>query len=107
MLRITLKHDSDVSAPWEDCDGCWRVISSDPRSTLYEDRESFFTIGFRRKLNVGLAFPLSKYEHGGELWSIAGSGMQCRFDTTVNAGFLVNLFKNGGYKGYGFSNVTC
>lgn len=89
MLRITIEHDPDVCAPWDDCDGSWRVISNDPRSTLYEDKDSFFTIGFRRKLAVGLAFPLSKYEHGGEAWSIAGRGYQCVFDTTFDAGFLV------------------
>jgi hypothetical protein len=89
MLRITINHDSGMKAPWLECDGSWRVISNNSRSELYENKESFFTIGFRRKLNVGLAFPLSKYEHGGVVWSLLGQGTQCRWDTVVNAGFLV------------------
>jgi hypothetical protein len=103
MLRITIKHDSDVSAPWKDCDGMWRVISNDSRDgELYEEKESFFTLGFRRKLRVGLAFPLSKYEHGGVEWSLAGEGTNCRWDTTRNAGFLVWDHKPGdmGAKSY-------
>jgi hypothetical protein len=93
MLRLTIQHDSDVGVPWEECDGSWRVISNDPREFTYEAPESYFTIGFRRKLAVGLAFPLSKYEHGGVEWSIAGCGQQCRWDTTRNAGFLVWDYK--------------
>ena len=81
MLRLTIDHDSDVNAPWLDSDGMWRVIMSDEVVTVTDD--------FRHKLLVGLAFPLSKYEHGGVLWSIVGSGPQCRWDTVVNAGFLV------------------
>jgi len=89
MLRITINHDSDVNAPWKECDGSWRVASCDARSFLYENSTTFQTIGFKRKLSVGLAFPLSKYVHGGEVWSLRDEGTQCRFDTTTDAGFLI------------------
>jgi hypothetical protein len=89
MLRITIDHDQEVGVPWEDCDGCWRVISTSPRHNHYESPETYQHIGFRRKLAVGLAFQLSRYSHGSTCWSLVGDGPQCSWDTTQNGGYLV------------------
>jgi hypothetical protein len=32
---------------------------------------------------------LDCYDHGGQVWSVSGAGMQCRFDTAKGAGFWV------------------
>lgn len=41
------------------------------------------------KLESGLAFFLSYYEHGGCAWSLSDEGMQCDFDSVSMAGILV------------------
>lgn len=45
-------------------------------------------VGFRRKLATGTAFILSAYQHGQIVWSLQGSGPQCRWDTAQVAGVL-------------------
>lgn len=41
------------------------------------------------KMDAGLAFPLSYFEHGACVWSIRGAGPQCRWDSVDLAGLLV------------------
>lgn len=41
------------------------------------------------KLDTGLAFKLSYFEHGECVWSLSGEGPQCRWDSTQFAGLLV------------------
>ena len=44
--------------------------------------------GLRRKLDTGAAFLLSYFEHGSCVWSLAGEGPSCRWDTAALAGVL-------------------
>jgi len=46
-------------------------------------------IGITRKLEVGTAFILSYYEHGGCSWSLQGEGAQCPWDSVDVAGILL------------------
>jgi hypothetical protein len=98
-LVLCLEHDYDVDCP-SDNDCSWKLVSFGRRHGNYEDPDNYLTcnkdgqlapanIGLRRKLQVGLAFVLSYYEHGGSEWSLMGEGMQCRWDTTRVAGILL------------------
>lgn len=46
-------------------------------------------IGLARKLNVGLAFVVSYYEHGLGCWSLKGEGLHCPWDSVPLAGILL------------------
>lgn len=43
----------------------------------------------RKKLDAGLMFILSRYEHSGISWSLTGEGVRCRFDTSDPGGLLI------------------
>jgi len=94
-LVIGIHHDPDCENPLEEWDGQWALYSfhrdhsstgSDLDKWVEDDKP---TIALRKKLSVGLAFVLDYYEHGGFMWSLAGSGPQCQFDTANGAGILV------------------
>ena len=96
MFKYTVRidNDSDCSDPSKECNR-WRIYSfhsnhlnhTDPSEFLTESGKFKFQIA--RKLQIGLAFPLSYYEHGLGLWSVGGTGPQCNFDTTQFAGMAV------------------
>jgi len=103
MKIVRLMHDDSPECP-ADFDGQWKVYSFSNRHKSYRNPDDFFTVkhdkhgdrviiprspGLRRKLDVGLAFVLSYYEHGLCSWSRAGHGPQCRWDNTPFAGLLV------------------
>jgi hypothetical protein len=91
--------------------GCnWRLISYNTRHVTFEHPDTLFRVsrengwlvfnprdpGLRRRLDVGLAFHLSYYEHGLCSWfrkGCGGPGTNCRFDGVVPAGLLV--FEHG------------
>jgi hypothetical protein len=101
-IRIRIENDPDLENPTE-WDGQWTVYSFGRRHLSYKDPEELglslergedgkpkvLNPGLRRKLEVGLAFFLSYYEHGGSVWSLIGEGPQCRWDTVSLAGLLV------------------
>ena len=86
----------------------WRLVSFGRKHSNYEDPAKYvkaFDRGTRtsrrptsaspRKLNVGLAFWLSYYEHGQGAWSLIGEGTQCPWDTAYLAGILIWTGKPG------------
>jgi hypothetical protein len=92
MKIITIGHDHDNGSPsdW----GGWKLYSFCRRHTSHRDPEEFFpdgkpTLAVRNKLRAGTAFLLSYYEHGRCMWSLAGTGPQCQWDTVQRAGILM------------------
>lgn len=87
-LVVNLWHDDHPENPAE-CDG-WAVYSFSTNHSNFKHPDEFEEDEeLASKLKVGLAFPLSYFEHGECLWSLGGEGPQCRFDTVQHAGFLV------------------
>jgi len=97
---VTVENDSCCESPIED--DSWKLHSFCSRHSNFKHpttvglgeldksgQPTIHDVGLRRKLNVGTAFILSYYEHGEGCWSLAGEGMQCRFDTARIAGLLV------------------
>jgi hypothetical protein len=105
-LVVRIEHDSDVEVPDSGYDG-WKLVSFGRRHSNYEDPDKYIRrynreegivvegIGLLRKLNVGLAFWLSYYEHGLGCWSLKGEGPQCQWDTAHLAGILLWTGKPG------------
>lgn len=106
-LRLEINHDSDVDCPDSGYDG-WRLVSFGRKHNNYENPDKHVksfdrrtrevtptNIGLKRKLNVGLAFLLSFYEHGLGTWSLIGEGTQDQWDTAYVAGLLVWTGKPG------------
>lgn len=89
QLVIRIEHDQDVDNPSEDGDGQWQLYSFNTRHVRFKHPDNFTSIGFRRKLQVGLAFKLAYYEHGLCRWSFSGEGPQCPWDSVQFAGVLV------------------
>lgn len=101
-LVVRIDNDQDCPNPFDGDDGAWSIWSFGRRHGNFKDPD---TIGFdyrggemkiknpglRRKLDVGLAFPLSYYEHGESLWFIQGtrSVPDARWDCVRMAGLLV------------------
>jgi hypothetical protein len=93
VKTLTIGYDADVEQPDSGYDG-WKPVSFNCRHRNFEHpdryclhaRENF---GLRRKLQVGLAFWLSYYEHSLCRWSLHGGGPQCRFDSVRTAGILI------------------
>lgn len=54
------------------------------------------------KLKAGKMFFIDKYEHSGVSYSLSNEGMQCRFDTSSNCGFIV--FDDAYIKGISYSD---
>jgi len=91
-LVIKFWHDDQPEDPCE-YDG-WKAYSFNTRHTNYRDPDEFDEENeeLKAKLKVGLAFPLSYFEHGQCLWALGGElplGAQCRWDSVNFAGFLV------------------
>lgn len=99
MKIIKLAHDEFVPNPLEEFDGQWTHHSFSRKHTNYTDPETLLEMvdgevralepELQQKLDSGLAFILSCYQHSGTLWSIQGSGPQCRWDTAQVAGLFV------------------
>ncbi len=116
-VRVLIASDSDCGDPSAagGDDGCWRIWSFNSR---HINHKGYSTFGFyrngdllkveeledadsitveelnelARKLEVGLAFKLGYYEHGGCVWFLQGQGPPgtgCQFDGTPFAGLLV------------------
>ena len=97
-LVIKFWHDDMPEDPCE-YDG-WKVHSFSDRHASHKSPEE---IGFdyddddnfgpdkdlQAKLDAGLAFMLDYYEHGQCMWSLAGEGPQCRWDTSRFAGIII------------------
>ncbi len=100
-LIVTVGQDSDVDCPDSGYDG-WKLVSFGRKHVNHDDPANYVkefdrrtmevtpaTIGLARKLNVGLAFWLSYYQHGLGCWSLKGEGPQCPWDTAPLAGILI------------------
>jgi hypothetical protein len=106
-LAVTIDNDPDADMPGSESDD-WKLKSFNRRHGSYEDPDKYIvgydretrtvkpsTIGLRRKLEVGLAFWLSYFEHGDGAWSLIGEGTQCQWDTAYLAGLLLRTGKPG------------
>jgi hypothetical protein len=106
-LTLEINHDLDVEQPDSGYDG-WRLVSFGRKHSNYQDPDKYVkgfdrrtrevtpaNIGLKRKLNVGLAFFLSYYEHGQGAWSLIGEGTQDQWDTAYLAGILLWTGKPG------------
>lgn len=71
------------------------VTDRDPSE--YQDEEGKLLPSVKAKLQAGKMFWLDIYEHGATSYSLAGEGMQDRFDTSSNAGLIIldDEFGNG------------
>ena len=97
---LTIGYDSDVERPDSGYDG-WRPVSFSCRHSNFEHPDRYRlqrreNIGLRRKLQVGLAFWLSYYEHSLCKWSLRGEGPQCPWDSVTMAGILIWTGKPAG-----------
>ena len=96
MAKYTVRidHCDAVENPCEH-DGSWKFYSFSRNHYNYKNPAEIFhdsgkpRLKYANKLRHGLAFVLSYYQHGGCLWSIRGSGPQCRWDTVQRAGIAV------------------
>jgi len=89
-ITVQLGHDCDVESP-ADYDG-WAPYSFSTNHINFKHPEELDPSEdeeLKRKLDNGLAFFLSYYEHGRCLWSLQGEGPQCRWDSVGVAGLLV------------------
>jgi hypothetical protein len=87
-LVVRVSHDDSPESPCNE-DG-WQAYSFSTRHANYKNPEDFEgDAELEAKLKAGLAFPLSYFEHGQCMWSLAGSGPQCRWDTVQRAGLLI------------------
>jgi hypothetical protein len=102
-LTLEINHDYDVDQPDSGYDG-WKLVSfanyevPDKYVKGFDRRTRKVTpahIGLAKKLNVGLAYFLSFYEHGLGAWSLIGEGMQDQWDTAYLAGILIWTGKPG------------
>ena len=97
---VEVYHDEHAESPCE-TDG-WKLYSFNSRHVSFKHPSHFSTKfdhasrrpipvnpGLRQKLDRGLAFWLSYYEHGLGCWSLIGEGTQCQWDTAYVAGILV------------------
>lgn len=106
-LKLEISHDFDVDEPDSGYDG-WRLVSFGRKHSNHADPAKYvksfnkrtgevtpINVGLAKKLNVGLAFWLSFYEHGLGCWSLKGEGPQCPWDTSPLAGILTWTGKPG------------
>jgi len=94
--HLTVQHDPDTDCPCEDGDGRWQIYSFSTRHNrfkhpdeLIDDETGEIKAEIKAKLESGLAFFLSYYEHGLCRWSLAGTGPQCQWDTVSKAGIAI------------------
>jgi len=87
-IVITIGHDHDAENPC-DTDG-WKVYSFNRRHANYKSPNDFEdSEELREKLEAGLAFKLSYFEHGQCAWSLQGEGYECRWDSVDFAGLII------------------
>ena len=108
-LIIRIERDDDCPNPMTDCDGQWTLHSFSRRHYNFKDPDELglgTNPGLRRKMQVGLAFVLSYYEHGNSLWMLKDgrtpAGVEFQWDGTRVAGLLIWDHKPGdmGAKSY-------
>lgn len=96
--HITIQHDGDTEDPSNNGDdGRWKIYSfnnrlhnfRDPEKLLIAEETGDMKADIVAKLESGLAFFLSYYEHGLCMWSLAGTGPQCQWDTVSKAGIAI------------------
>lgn len=94
--HLTVQHDPDTACPCEDGDGRWQIYSFSTRHNRFKNPEELIDEEtgelkeeIKAKLESGLAFFLSYYEHGLCRWSLAGTGPQCQWDTVQRAGIAI------------------
>lgn len=86
-LIVTFWHDEHPQDPREED---WNVYSFNHRHENYKHPDEFEDDeAFQAKLTNGFAFPLSYYEHGQCVWSLANEGPRCQWDSVSHAGYLV------------------
>ena len=81
--RITVYHDTDAPNPLEDWDEMGTILSLNRR------HRNFDPDGIDAAINDLDSVPLSYFEHGRCLWSVAGElppGARCPFDSVSFAG---------------------
>ena len=87
-----LSHDDDPMHPLDDCDGCGKIydrrhMSQSERNEMHQllgwDEYGECISGRTRN---PYSVPLDVYSHGQDSWSLAGEGMNDRWDTSRNAG---------------------
>ena len=81
--RITVYHDTDAPNPLEDWDEMGTILSLNRRHV------NFDPAGIDAAIDDPDAVPLSYFEHGQCLWSVAGElppGARCPFDSVSFAG---------------------
>ena len=109
VLQIECEEDSSISKEVNPSNEYgWKVYSFNDRHYNYRDPDTVMSVkyeshgpgflsvdvygvdvGIRRKLDVGTAFWLDRFEHGNCVWSLHGSGPQCRFDTSRYGGIMI------------------
>ncbi len=103
MKPITVNIEPDDSPEDPSEWAGWRMYSFSDRHGSYKDPEKLGLSlsqgpdgipiiqnpGLRQKLDVGLAFWLSYYEHGSCVWALLDQAPKCRFDGTRIAGLLI------------------
>jgi len=99
MKRVTLSIDDCQRDPPEGMG--WKLYSFSSRHVSHEhpgkffhdesdyEEETEYHKEIKAKLASGLAFICSYFEHGNCIWSLEGSGPQCRWDNVSKAGILV------------------
>jgi hypothetical protein len=94
-ITVNIGCDQDTESP-ADHDCQWKPYSFGNRHNNYKDPREFIppNIGLRRKLEVGLAFYLSYFEHGNCVWMLKGGskdmfGGDWRWDGVDTAGILI------------------
>jgi hypothetical protein len=97
--KVRVEQDYCAESPCDMDDG-WKVHSFSHRHVNYKHPDTFGIVldeygegtstelGIRNKLRAGTMMILSCYQHGGVVWSLEGSGPQCRFDTASVAGII-------------------
>lgn len=92
-VTVNLLPDYDAESPCDE-DG-WSAYSFSRKHANYKHPDE---LGFdegqpsealQAKLKAGLAFILDYFEHGNCVWSLGGTGPQCRWDSVSGAGILV------------------
>ncbi len=97
---LSLDNESELSLNPNDDDTGWKLYSFSPKHVSYRNPNDFFPEDptdeltefqqeIRTKLEKGLAFVCSYYEHGNCVWSLERKGERFDFDSVRVAGILV------------------
>lgn len=105
-MKFTFKIEPDYCPDPTEDDMGWKLVSFSQNHSLFQHPDKLFrvtrkhgslvftarNISLRRRLDVGLAFMLSYYEHGECKWfrkGCGGPGTNCPWDGVVHAGVLI------------------